>query len=74
MAVRGFNDHFVPDMTWQIFKDRVDYLNALGYSGERQFNLVAIMVFKESPSLSLLEDLKRANFSVFTCPNDCKTP
>lgn len=74
VAVRGFNDHFVPDMTWQIFKDRVDYLNALGYSGERQFNLVAVIVFKESPSPGLLEDLKRGNFSVFICPNDCKTP
>lgn len=74
VAVRGFNDHFVPDMTWQIFKDRVDYLNKLGYSGERQFNLVAIIVFKQTPSFELLENLKRSNFSVVTCPNDCKTP
>lgn len=71
VAVRGFNDHFVPDMTWQIFKDRVDYLNALGYSGKRQFNLVAIIVFKQPPALALQEQLKSVNFTTFVCPHDC---
>jgi SAM-dependent methyltransferase len=74
VAVRGFNDHFVPDMTWEVFKARVDDLNGMGYSGERQFNLVAVVVFKEAPSDKLASDLVARNFTLMRCPDDCRAP
>lgn len=71
VAARGFNDHFVPDMTWDIFINRVNDLNGMGFRGERQFNLVALIVFKEEPAPELLADMRARNFTVFTCPGIC---
>lgn len=74
VAVRGFNDHFVRDMTWDIFMRRVSELNDMGFRGERQFNLVAVIVFKTAPTAELLSDLSARNFTVFKCPGLCGPP
>jgi SAM-dependent methyltransferase len=74
VAVRGLNDHFVGGMTWTAFRERVEYLDSLGYSGRRMFNLVAVIVFKQNPSPGLVSELRARNFSVLTCPNNCNRP
>jgi SAM-dependent methyltransferase len=71
VAVRGFNDHFVPDMTWDIFINRVNDLNGMGFRGERQFNLVALIVFKDEPDANLIDEMEQRNFTVFKCPGLC---
>jgi SAM-dependent methyltransferase len=74
VAVRGLNDHFVAGMSWEGFKERVEYLDTMGRKGERMFNLVAIIVFKVPPSDRLVADLEAQRFSVLRCPQDCKSP
>lgn len=54
VAARGFNDPYQPGQTIEEWLKKKDYLDRLGEAGERQFNLMAIVIAKTRDSFSAL--------------------
>jgi hypothetical protein len=53
VAAMGFNDPYAQNQPFELWKHRKLALDDLGYRGERQFNLMALAVFKDESSAKL---------------------
>jgi SAM-dependent methyltransferase len=67
VGAKGFNDPYAPDRSFEDWLREKQKLDELGSIGERQYNLMAICIFKENLKF---ETLKETNLKVYHRPKD----
>lgn len=65
VAVRGFNDPYEPSASFDDWTEKRSYLDALGEAGERQFNLMSILVIKDP---AIIDKLKLSDVRIYMRP------
>ena len=68
VAARGLNDHYVPRMTLEAFQEHVRRLDEKGRTGQRPYNLVAVLVMKQPLSQTARLALQREEFVLVKRP------